>query len=171
MDTLHVMQITKSMQWYSLSYSLLNHWQSRWTIPLSGASIWCMGVCVHVCAKSLQLCLTLGNPIDCNLPGFSVHGILQARMLEGVVMPSSRGSSHAFLQEIRPRDWTNISEVSCTGKQCSLPLVPPGKPWDLPNLGIKPVSPVLVGRFSTRPSNCVQNIHTDPMSLEWGQWT
>ena len=33
----------------------------------------------YVCAKSLQLCLTFCNPMDCRLPGSSVHGILQAR--------------------------------------------------------------------------------------------
>ena len=35
-----------------------------------------------VCAKALQLCLTLCDPLDCSLPGSSVHGILQARRLE-----------------------------------------------------------------------------------------
>ena len=35
-----------------------------------------------VCAKSLQLCLTLRDPMDCSLPGSSVHGILQATVLE-----------------------------------------------------------------------------------------
>ena len=40
-----------------------------------------------------QLCLTLCDPMDCSLPGSSVHGILQARILEWVAMPSSRGSS------------------------------------------------------------------------------
>ena len=35
-----------------------------------------------------QLCLTLCNPIDCSLPDFSVHGILQARILEWVAMSS-----------------------------------------------------------------------------------
>ena len=58
-----------------------------------------------VCAGSLQLCPTLSNPMDCNLPGSSAHGILQARTLEWVVMPSSRGSS-------RPRDWTHVSCIS-----------------------------------------------------------
>ena len=42
-------------------------------------------------AKSLQLCLTLCNLTDCSPPGSSVHGILQARMLEWVAMPSSEG--------------------------------------------------------------------------------
>ena len=55
-----------------------------------------------------QSCLTLCNPMDCSLPGFSVHGILQARILEWVTISFSRGSS-------RPRDWTR---VSCIGGRC-----------------------------------------------------
>ena len=51
--------------------------------------------CMH--ANSRQSSLTLCHPVDCSPPGFSVHGILQARILEWVVMPSSRGSS-------QPRD-------------------------------------------------------------------
>ena len=53
-------------------------------------------------AKSLQSCLTLCDPMDCSPPGSSVHGVLQARMLEWVAMSSSRGSS-------RPRDRTYVS--------------------------------------------------------------
>ena len=48
-------------------------------------------VCVH--AKSLQSYLTLYGPIDYTPPGSSVHGILQARILEWATMPSSRDSS------------------------------------------------------------------------------
>ena len=48
-------------------------------------------MCVCVCVKSLQLCTTLCDPMDCSLPGSSVHGILQAGILEWVAMPSSRG--------------------------------------------------------------------------------
>ena len=40
-----------------------------------------------------QLCLTLFDPMDCSPPGSSVHGILQARILEWVAIPFSRGSS------------------------------------------------------------------------------
>ena len=47
----------------------------------------------HVCAQSLQSCLTLCNPMNCSPSGSSVHGILQARILEWVAMPSSSGSS------------------------------------------------------------------------------
>ena len=44
-------------------------------------------------AKSLQSCLTLCDPMDCSPPGSSVHGILQARILEWVALLSSRESS------------------------------------------------------------------------------
>ena len=55
-----------------------------------------------VCAKLLQSCPTLGDPVDCSLPGSSVHRILQARILEWVAISFSRGSS-------KPRDQTHIS--------------------------------------------------------------
>ena len=41
----------------------------------------------------VEWCLTLGDSMDCGPTGSSVHGILQARILEWVVMPSSRRSS------------------------------------------------------------------------------
>ena len=49
----------------------------------------CFDKCVHgcVCAKLLQSCPTLCNPMDCSLPGSSVHGSLQARILEQVPFP------------------------------------------------------------------------------------
>ena len=56
-----------------------------------------------------QSCLTLCNPMDCSLPASSVHGILQARILEWIAMHFSRGCT-------RPRDWTCISCVSCVSR-------------------------------------------------------
>ena len=64
--------------------------------------------CVHV--QLLQSCLTLCNPMDCCLPGSYVHGIIPARILEWVAMPSFRGS-------FQPRDQTHISCGSFTGRQ------------------------------------------------------
>ena len=61
---------------------------------------------MHGHAKSLQLCLTLCNPMDHSPPDSSVHGIFQARMLEWVAISSSKASSW-------PRDRTH---VSCIGK-------------------------------------------------------
>ena len=42
------------------------------------------------CMLLTQLCPTLFDSMDCSLPGSSVHGILQTRILEQVIMPSSR---------------------------------------------------------------------------------
>ena len=52
-----------------------------------------------------QSCSTLCKPMDCSPPDSSVHGILQAQILEWVAMPSSRGSS-------QPRDQTQVSHIS-----------------------------------------------------------
>ena len=60
----------------------------------------------YCCRLVAQSCPTLCDPMDCSPPGPSVHGILQARILEWVAMPSSRGSS-------RPKDQTL---VSCNGR-------------------------------------------------------
>ena len=61
--------------------------------------------------------------MDCSPPGSSVHGIFEARVLERVAMPSSRGSSP-------PRDWTPVSFVSCIGRQILYHWAP-GKLWSL----------------------------------------
>ena len=58
----------------------------------------CVCVCVYMFKMLLnRLCLTPCDPMDYSLPGSSVHGILQARILEWVAIPFSRGSS-------QPRD-------------------------------------------------------------------
>ena len=46
---------------------------------------------VHVCTKSFQSCPTLCDPMDRSLPGSSVHGLLQTRILEWVVIPLLQG--------------------------------------------------------------------------------
>ena len=71
--------------------------------------VWCVK-CTCMRATLLQSCPTLCRPMDCRPPCSSVHGILQARILEWVAMPSSRGSS-------QPRDRTHASCVSCAGRQ------------------------------------------------------
>ena len=73
-----------------------------------------------MCALSLQLCLTLSDPMDCSPPGSSVHGILQARILEWVAMLSSRGSSPL-------RNRTHTTCDSCIIDRF-FTTEPPGKP-------------------------------------------
>ena len=62
----------------------------------------CVCVCVCVCmkVKVVQSCLTLCDPM-----GYTVHGIFQAKILEWVAIPFSRGSS-------KPRDQTQVSHIT-----------------------------------------------------------
>ena len=55
-----------------------------------------------------QSCPTLYDPMDCSPPGSAIHGILQARVLEWVAIPFSRGSS-------QPRDQTQVSRIAGRG--------------------------------------------------------
>ena len=77
-------------------------------------------ICACMHAKSLQSCLTLCNPVDCSLPGFSTRGILQTRILEWVAWPS-------------PGDLPNLGIKSTSPGAPALPMDsfptgPPGKP-------------------------------------------
>ena len=88
-----------------------------------------------------QWCPTLCDPMDCSLPGFSVHRILQARILEWVTTSFSRGSS-------QPRNRTWVSHIG--GRRFNLWATreaqeywsgwPNPSPGDLPNPGIEPGS-------------------------------
>ena len=70
-----------------------------------------------VCVLVTQSCPILRDPMDCSPPGSSVHGSLQARILELAAIPFSRGSSWT-------RDQTWVSELQAG----SLPSELPGKP-------------------------------------------
>ena len=76
---------------------------------------------VCVCVQLLQSCLTLCDPMGCSPPGSSVHGILQARILEWVAMPFSMGSSW-------PWDWTCICWRHLHYRQIPFPLSHLGSP-------------------------------------------
>ena len=77
-----------------------------WDSPGKNTGVGCHFLLQWMKVKSerevAQSCLTLCDPMDCSLPGSSVHGILQARTLEWVAISFSRGSS-------RPRDRTQVS--------------------------------------------------------------
>ena len=84
-------------------------------------NIYCLYVCECVLAKLLQLRPTLCDPMDSNPPGSPVHGVLQARILERVATPSSRG---VFLtQGSRPPPLCRLHLQAG-----SLPLASLGKP-------------------------------------------
>ena len=92
------------LPWPVLSWacdSLASRLPGKWT-EVSQRQILIIIICVCLV---IQWCPTLCDPMDCSLPGSSVHGVLQARVLERVAMPSSRGSS-------QPRDRTQFSRIA-----------------------------------------------------------
>ena len=70
-------------------------------------------------SEVVQSCPTLCDPVDCSLPGFSVHGIFQARVLEWAAISFSKGSSW-------PRNWT---WVSCIAGRCFTLWATREEPW------------------------------------------
>ena len=66
--------------------------------------------CARVHSALLPSCPTLCDPVDCGPPGSSIHGILQAGILEWAAISFPRGSS-------RPRDQIPVSSVSCIGRR------------------------------------------------------
>ena len=91
---------------------------SQWGVEVHSRQSWnahssqtLAGYLMHACMREkslphVQLC----DPMDCSLPGSSVHGILQAYILEWVTVPYSRRSS-------RPRNRTFVSYTSCIGRR------------------------------------------------------
>ena len=109
--TLLACECNCAVVWTFFGIAFLWDWNENWRFPV----LWPL----------LQSCQTLCDPMDSSLPGSSVHsGILKARILEWVAMPSSRGSS-------LPRDWFHVSSVSCFSQVGPVPLAPPGKPQKL----------------------------------------
>ena len=84
-----------------LNITVIKEMQIKASMITSGL-IW-EYACMH--AKLLQSCLTLCDPMNCSPPASSVHGILQAGILEWVAIPSSRGSSP-------PRDQAWVSRIA-----------------------------------------------------------
>ena len=108
--------------------------------PLNWKLMQCNGSSVFMCCTELlQSCPALCDPIDCSLPGSSVHGILQAKILEWVAVPSSRGSSNPGIEPRSP-----ALQADCLVSE------PPGKPK---NTGVGSLS-LLQGIFLTQESNC-----------------
>ena len=93
----------------------------RWFYRYNQLQMWFTSLNIWLQAKSLLSCLTLCDPMDCSLPGSSVHGILLARTLEWAAISSSRGSSWS-------RDQTCVSYVYLHWQVGSLLLAPTGKP-------------------------------------------
>ena len=126
-----------------------------WDSPGKNTGVGCHFLlqCMKVKSESevTQSCLTLRDPMDCSLPGSSVHGILQARVLEWGAIAFS--VSHFSRIQLFATLWTVARQAplsmgfSRQGYWSMLLCRPPG---DLPNPGIESVSltsPALAGRF------------------------
>ena len=98
-----------SMSTKPLAFHLTNSCASLMTLLRSHLGHECMR------AESLQSCPTLCNPMDCRPPGSSVHRTLQARILEWVAMPSSRGPSWPR-ERMSPSSAGKFSITSATWK-------------------------------------------------------
>ena len=79
---------------YCNKYTKLKYLQSEWYSLMYESE-----------SEVAQSCPTLCDPVDCSPPGSSVHGVLQARILEWVAISFSRGSS-------RPRNRTHVSRIA-----------------------------------------------------------
>ena len=100
-----------------------------------------------------QLCLTLCDPVNCSSPS-SVHGILQARILEWVAIPFSRRSSWT-------RDWT---WVSCIVGRFFI-LEPPGKPQRTVSLMLNNIIPH--GHFNHFRKSPSDHLPVSKITLFW----
>ena len=102
---------------------LFSPWHRHWLDSHQISEALQLSVCM--CVWITQSCPTVFSPMNCSGPGFSVHGILQARILECIAIPFSRGSS-------QPRDRTLVSRRFftdwATGKSSSY-LIPPLYPY------------------------------------------
>ena len=89
-----------------LTFASIIQFLALWTYYIAESILesWKWSMQMKVKIKVAQSCPTRCDTMDYSPPGSSVHEISQARILEGVAMPFSRGSS-------QPRDWT---QVSCT---------------------------------------------------------
>ena len=101
---------TFSEQIVSLLQCLLNYTPSgQGLLVFLGSIGYCSDHLVAFSSDLAQSCLILCDPMDYSPPGFSVHGIFQARILGWVVISFSRRSS-------QPRDQTHVSCISCIGR-------------------------------------------------------
>ena len=109
-------------QGWNLSLLYLQHWQAG-SLPLAppgkppNHKLW---QSIILCAQ-LLLCPTLCNPMDCSPPGSSIHGILQARILEWVAVPSSRDLPNLVIEPASLTSSALVGGFFSTSATCEAP--------------------------------------------------
>ena len=110
------------IEWVAIPFSRGSFWPRDWSRVSCSAgrffSVWVTYLVTYLVTCLFQIsmkwsevaqsCLTLCDPMDCSLPGSSVHGIFQARVLEWVAISFSR----------RPSQPKNRTWVSCIADRC-----------------------------------------------------
>ena len=125
-SSVHGIFQARILEWVAISFSRGSSWPRDWTqvshIVGRCFTIWVtreanigelklrlslgrLNLCVEKESEVAQSCPTLWDPLDCSLPGSSIHGIFQARVLEWVAISFSRRSS-------QPRDRTRVSGIA-----------------------------------------------------------
>ena len=114
------------------------HWNDKLGVCKSLTALPVTNAPVHCCLVA-QWCPTLCNPVDCSLPGSSVHGILQARILKWVAFSLCRGSSQPRMEPGSPALAGRFFTTEQPRKPCTCTQrintpaptpVPPESPWD-----------------------------------------
>ena len=102
----HSISRARILEWVNISFSRESSQARDWThISFTGRQTLSLGRLLTWSVKIAQLCLTLCDPVNCSPPGSSVHGILQARIMEWVAVPFSRGSP-------QPKDGPQVSRIA-----------------------------------------------------------
>ena len=99
-SSIHGILQARILEWIAIPFSRgpSRHRDRTWVLPHYRQLLY------HLSREVTQLCPTLCDPMDCSLPGSSVHGIFQAMVLEWIAISFSRWSSW-------PRDWTQVSRI------------------------------------------------------------
>ena len=123
-------------------------------MPTYSSEIRMFSLTVYLGCEVIQSCPTLCNPMDCSPPGSSLHGILQARVLEWIAISFSRGSSW-------PRDQTQVSCIA--GRRFTL--------WATRESQEAFPFPFSISSFGFLWSCCIFSLRTHqpdcPLSLPW----
>ena len=112
------MYLLLAVNWTSWIFGFIFFQQMGEMLAIIASNMFLNPLLSLVCYLCAQLCLTVYDPMDHSLPGSSVRGILQARILKRVAIPFSRGSFPA-------RDGICFSCISCIGRGVFI-TVPPG---------------------------------------------
>ena len=108
--------------------------------------------------KVAQSCPAFCSPMDCSLPGSSVHGILQARILVWVAVPFSRDLPNPGMEPRSPALQADSLPSEPPGKPIEASGLPCPPPGDLPNPGLEPRSSALLA--DSLPSNYEIKVET-----------